>query len=241
MTAMPTMSEPDLFEHERAALLMAQSVHDHADAPLHECRAALGELMGHFERLMRDTSRLIRRSDRAELEMNRLNRQLQTLAEQLEYRATHDPLTGVLNRGAVIEGGSQALAQDSVCVIVLDIDDFKRINDAFGHPVGDAVIRDLAQCVSDVVADAARVGRVGGEEFTVFLPGHTLAQAMQVAEQIRECIARHTFRAPVGRTVTASFGVSANAAGASFNSAYARADEALYRAKREGRNRVVCA
>lgn len=134
------MSEPDLFESENSVLAHAKAVFCDVDAGEDAYRHTLGQLISYYERLMRETRRLIRRSDREELEMNRLNHRLQELAQELEYRATHDTLTGALNRGAVIDRATAALARGSLALIVLDIDHFKRLNDDFGHPVGDAVI-----------------------------------------------------------------------------------------------------
>lgn len=234
------MTEADLFQSEREALERALAVQGRA-ASADEYREALGDLTVEFQRLMRETSRLIRHSDRAERETNRLNRELQALTAELAYRATHDPLTGILNRAAIIDNGARHLAAQPLALIVLDIDFFKRINDEFGHPAGDRVLRDLAVCLSAVVADENRVGRVGGEEFTVLLPAHTLDEAAEVAERIRRRIEQHRFDAPIGRNVTVSLGVSWHPAGSAFEAAYARADEALYGAKRAGRNQAVCA
>jgi diguanylate cyclase len=82
------------------------------------------------------------------------------------------------------------------------------------------------------------IGRVGGEEFTVVLPGYEIDEALRLAERMRAAIAAHVFAAPVSRPITASFGVSNNAAGTDFDTAYGLADSALYTAKRSGRNRV---
>lgn len=229
---------PDLFESENEALQRARAIAVLGDAEASVYRASLLELTGHFERLMRETRRLIGRSDRAEREMNSLNLQLNTLAQQLEYRATHDALTGILNRGAIIDKSVQALAQCGAVMIVLDIDHFKRINDEFGHPAGDAVIRGIVDCLRRIVGEAGLVGRVGGEEFTVLVPGGSLEQGVALAEAMRAAIAEHHFAAPVLRQVTASFGVSASPAGTHFDTAYGMADTALYQAKRAGRNAV---
>ncbi|WPO97972.1 GGDEF domain-containing protein [Pseudomonas sp. HR96] len=232
---------PDLFESENEAVQRARAIAGLEDAEASVYRASLLELTGHFERLMRETRRLIGRSDRAEREMNSLNLQLNTLAQQLEYRATHDALTGILNRGAIIEKSVQALARCGAVMIVLDIDHFKRINDEFGHPAGDAVIRGIVDCLRRIVGDTGLVGRVGGEEFTVLVPGGSLAQGLTLAEAMRRAIAEHRFAAPVERQVTASFGISACAAGTHFDTAYGMADAALYQAKRAGRNAVQAA
>lgn len=234
---MPMPLMPDLFDLEQQALDAARAALAGDDAARH--RQALGELIAAYERLLRETGRLIRRSDREELEMNRLNQRLQELAAELEYRATHDSLTGVLNRAAIIERSNRLLKDDSVALIVLDIDHFKRVNDSFGHPVGDAVICGVVDCLKTAVPSDALIGRVGGEEFTVLLPGHALDIAEGLAEQLRRAVAEHGFALPDRRGVTASFGVSWLARGSSFDVAYGLADEALYAAKREGRNRVV--
>lgn len=234
----PADPGPDLFEQEAGVLQAARALYVADDADAERYRAALGDLTLHFERLMRETRRLIARSDRAERERNALNQQLQTLTQQLEYRATHDALTGVLNRGAVIDQAGQALRRNGGAMIVLDIDHFKRINDEFGHPAGDRVIQAIARCLQELVQAPAIVGRVGGEEFTVLLPTLARDEALAMTERLRQRIAQEaTGPAPV----TASFGLSLNPPGTEFELAYGLADAALYRAKRGGRNQVVLA
>ena len=230
-----TMIEADLFALESAALADAKAAcaDQHSDA-----RAALAELIVHYERMVRESRRLIRRSDRAELEMNRLNRQLQELAAQLEYRATHDPLTGALNRAAVIDQACAYLQQGDLALIVLDIDHFKRINDDFGHPTGDQVIRAVVQCLRQLLGPAAAIGRVGGEEFSVLLPHADTESALALGRSICRAIALQVFAAPVDRQITVSVGVSWCPAGTSFEHAYGLADQALYMVKRSGRNGV---
>lgn len=234
----PAEAGPDLFEQEAGVLQAARALYWADDADAERYRAALGDLTLHFERLMRETRRLIARSDRAEREMNALNQQLQTLSQQLEYRATHDALTGMLNRGAVIDQAGQALRQRGGAMIVLDIDHFKRINDEFGHPAGDRVIQAIARCLQELVQAPAIVGRVGGEEFTVLLPTLARDEALAMTERLRLRIARE---ASGPAPVTASFGLSLNLPGTDFELAYGLADAALYRAKRAGRNQVVLA
>lgn len=234
----PAEPGPDLFEQEAGVLQAARALYGADDADAERYRAALGDLTLHFERLMRETRRLIARSDRAEREMNALNQQLQTLTQQLEYRATHDALTGVLNRGAVIDQAGQALHRGGGAMIVLDIDHFKRINDEFGHPAGDRVIQAIARCLQELVQAPAIVGRVGGEEFTVLLPTLARDEALAMTERLRLRIAREKTGTAL---VTASFGLSLNLPGTDFELAYGLADAALYRAKRAGRNQVVLA
>jgi diguanylate cyclase (GGDEF)-like protein len=234
------MSQPDLFDLENLALLAARAVHDDAHASPAQQQHALGDLIASYERLLRETRRLVRRSDREELEMNQLNQRLQELAAELKYRASHDSLTGVLNRAAVIEHSNRMLLQGGLALIVVDIDHFKQVNDSFGHPAGDRVICGVVDCLKALVPDKAQVGRVGGEEFTVLLSDQSCEQALLLAEQMRESVASHPFQLPGLPCITASFGVSCLPRHSSFDIAYRRADDALYAAKREGRNRVVC-
>ena len=233
------IAEIDLFQAEEAALARALGVHGRANADAEAYRLALGELIARYQRLMREMRRVIRHGDRQERELNALNARLRQLAEQLDYKARHDSLTGELNRAAVIELVTQHLSRMSTSLIVLDIDHFKRINDEFGHPAGDAVIVELVRRLKNALPATGALGRVGGEEFTVVLPGTDLDAATRIADTMRCAIADRAFDAVSGRQVTASFGVSFNADGTTFDHAYARADQALYVAKRGGRNRVV--
>ncbi|WP_311222251.1 MULTISPECIES: GGDEF domain-containing protein [unclassified Acidovorax] len=245
MPTSDTGAATDLFHAEHQTLLAAQAARaacvatntTGAAAPI-DCAQALDELILGYERLLRETRRLVRRSDRAELEMNQMNARLQELAAELEHRANHDPLTGVLNRAAVIELVNRQFARADLALIVLDIDHFKRVNDSFGHPVGDRVILGVVACLKSVVPAAAQIGRVGGEEFTVVLPGQGVDASERVAQSLRQAIESHAFDLPDGSGVTASFGVSWAAQGGDFDSAYGLADEALYVAKRGGRNQV---
>ena len=233
------MSEHDLFRDEAEALAEAMRIAASADLSSAAYRDALSRLTEHYQRLIRETRRLIVHSDRQERELTKLNGQLKTLAAQLDHKARHDALTGVLNRGAIIERIAEMLTKADVAVIVLDIDHFKRVNDEFGHPAGDAVIVELVQRIKTALGERGDIGRVGGEEFTVALRDTDLAQAAATAESIRAHVADRRFAAVAGRPVTASLGVSWNARGISFDAAYARADQMLYEAKRNGRNQVV--
>jgi diguanylate cyclase (GGDEF)-like protein len=228
-------ADADLFALENAALALARAAHED---PRADTRAALAEMIVHYERLMRESRRLIRRSDRAELDMNQMNRQLHELAQQLEYRATHDPLSGALNRAAVIDQASACLEVRDMALIVLDIDHFKWVNDDFGHPAGDTVIKTVVTCLQALLGPDVAIGRVGGEEFSVVWPTVSVDEAMEVAANICDAIADQVFGAPINRQITASVGVSWNPAGTTFELAYSRADEALYAAKRAGRNCV---
>lgn len=238
VTDSSAVAAPDLFEHESAALERALRARDDTQLGPAELREALGDLAGHFERLMRESRRLIRRSDREERELNVLNGELHRLASQLEYKARHDSLTGALNRGAIFERAGRLLQRGPLALVVLDIDFFKSINDAYGHPAGDAVICEVVNRLRGAVPAGAEIGRVGGEEFSILLPDVALDEALLRAEAMRQAIAGQPFDCLPGRIVTASFGVSGTSPHGDFGDAYARADEALFEAKRGGRNQV---
>jgi diguanylate cyclase (GGDEF)-like protein len=154
-----------------------------------------------------------------------------------------DPLTGCLNRAA-LENRIQELTEQSainrqpVGLIVGDIDHFKLINDTYGHPAGDAVLVDVAYALRKQMRAYDSVYRIGGEEFLVVLPGSDLAKVADVANLLRRAIEETPKGA--GLVTTMSFGVSASTEGGLFDyrAVYSEADEALYEAKRAGRNRV---
>jgi diguanylate cyclase (GGDEF)-like protein len=167
---------------------------------------------------------------------------------ELERLATRDPLTGVLNRRAFHAALDKAWPEahrgghDITCMMV-DIDHFKRINDTHGHGVGDRVIQEVARKLQDTVRGTDLVCRWGGEEFCIFVTGLGVAAAADLAERVRMRIEREcgaALRETPGLRVTASVGVE-RAAGAddSADALIERADQALYRAKHAGRNRVV--
>ena len=155
-----------------------------------------------------------------------------------------DNLTGMLNRrslgGRVHELGEQAaITGDPIGVIVGDLDHFKTVNDTHGHQVGDAVLVDVAYSIRKELRAFDLAYRLGGEEFLVLLPGATAAEALELAGRLREAVEGN--RAG-GLDVTMSFGVSSSGGGAfDYDTIFAAADAALYRAKQNGRNRVEAA
>ncbi len=151
-------------------------------------------------------------------------------------RSERDHLTGVLNRQA-FEQAVRGEAPRGGAVIYCDIDHFKRVNDRYGHHVGDAVIRMLADVLA---ATGFTVGRLGGEEFAIFLPGNGANDAAGLAEVLRMHFHASTHPAMAAdHRLSASFGVADFGPGESPGEAMIRADVALYRAKGEGRNRVA--
>lgn len=164
---------------------------------------------------------------------------------EIAYRSSSvlDPLTGLLNRGA-LEDRFQELAEQArlmqapICVILFDLDHFKAINDTHGHDVGDQILREVAYQARKSLRKFELLYRIGGEEFLLILPGLDDREGARVAEQLRETIEK--IRLPGEIRVTASFGVSSGAGEAiDFQALYRQADQALYRSKSDGRNRVA--
>jgi diguanylate cyclase (GGDEF)-like protein len=161
---------------------------------------------------------------------------------QHRSQAVLDGLTGMLNRTA-LGARAQELAYQSqlsgepVGVIIADLDRFKQVNDVYGHARGDDVLRDVAYVLRKQLRAFDLVYRLGGEEFVVLLPGADEDHAAEVADRLRESISA----APIaGLPITMSFGVAASTRGGPFayDAVFARADAALYAAKRAGRDRV---
>jgi diguanylate cyclase (GGDEF)-like protein len=168
------------------------------------------------------------------------------LREELEFLATRDPMTGALNRRAFfaradVEWARSARSQRPLSVIAADIDFFKKVNDSFGHHVGDLVIKDYALRASHMLRLPDILARFGGEEFVILLPETGLKEACQVAERIRREVEKRQDKALPPYTVSLGVAV-ANAGHGDFSdlqALLAHADAALYKAKQGGRNRVA--
>lgn len=180
----------------------------------------------------------------------RLIRQKAELADALariQYLATRDALTGLVNRGHLGELLARELQRQRrkgarLSVLLLDVDHFKQVNDLHGHACGDAVLRHLAERAQTCVRACDTLGRWGGEEFLLLMPDTALEPARIGAERLREHLAREAVQHQ-GLTVpvTVSAGLAELRAGESIESLLERADQALYRAKALGRNRVEVA
>ena len=155
-----------------------------------------------------------------------------------------DTLTGVANRRGIERFGQDLFVQAAterkpVSVLSIDIDRFKAINDNFGHQAGDQVLARVARTCHEALRRADRLGRVGGEEFLAVLPHTDLDQAAEVAERLRATIAALPMADLVpGLEVTISAGVAALQGDNTLKDVLRRADQALYRAKKNGRNRI---
>jgi len=165
--------------------------------------------------------------------------------ETLAYQATHDPLTGMLNRRAILERLDKELSRahrhgDELAVGICDLDHFKEVNDTYGHQTGDEVLIGFAQILNENIRDYDSVGRLGGEEFLVVVPMKAGVDLASSFDSLRARLAASKISTRSGTlTVTVSIGVASAAAGSTVDEILEMADAALYRAKHEGRNRVV--
>jgi len=175
-------------------------------------------------------------------QLTKVNKVLKQRATKFEEISLHDRLTGVYNRAKFEQELQKEIDKftrydsESFALVFLDIDNFKKINDTYGHLIGDNVLKELALKVEKHLRKSDLFARWGGEEFVLILPLITLENAKKAAENIREYISSTDFE-EVGK-VTCSFGVSKFKKGDSFHSVILRADESMYEAKNSGKNRV---
>lgn len=160
----------------------------------------------------------------------------------LQELVIHDNMTGALNRKALQDRANQEIMryrryQHPFSLIMFDLDYFKEVNDRYGHAAGDRLLIRMVEVVSGLLRDTDSLYRVGGEEFVVLAPDTAIDGAMRLAERVRSAV-EYTDFSPVD-ALTISVGVSAMVEGTDFDNLLKRADEALYRAKNEGRNRVI--
>ena len=176
-----------------------------------------------------------------------LQEELLAAREALREQATHDGLTGLLNRSAILEMLRKELARASreghpLSLLMVDLDRFKQINDTYGHQAGDAVLHEAARRMKSTVRSYDSVGRYGGEEFLIVLPGCDGDSAFEQAQRVREALANVPFvNGPQHLPVTCSIGAASRAfpSGEDADALLREADLALYHAKDSGRNQVV--
>ncbi len=169
--------------------------------------------------------------------------ELKKLNEELQILAAHDELTGLPNRRVFHKDLTNAIRQANeksnytFSLVVLDIDHFKKVNDIYGHALGDKVLTELAKKMEQMIRPPHLVARIGGEEFAIIFYELNAEEATRQAEAVREFIAISEWDSIA---VTISVGVTQHKVEDTSNSLFTRADDALYAAKRGGRNRVIC-
>ena len=167
---------------------------------------------------------------------------------ELHQDVSTDALTDVSSRKTILEMAQQEFKRSrrrstDFAMLLIDMDDFKGINDQYGHQCGDAVLSETAKCIKAHLRKSDYVGRIGGEEFLVITPNTTSQDALNIAEKLRTMVAQLTFEAvckPAPNGISISLGISHLVDGLeNFNDMFHRADKALYASKKAGKNRVT--
>ena len=169
---------------------------------------------------------------------------LQDVLRELDFLATRDSLTGIYNRRKFFQLAQQMYveASDDLYALMIDIDHFKRVNDKYGHHTGDIVLKNITNAISQALPDSSLFGRMGGEEFAVLFNAGDQAQAMDMASLLQQKVNETLINTDGGSTIscTISSGVACKQGkSASLDSLLRQADNALYKAKKGGRNRSV--
>lgn len=174
--------------------------------------------------------------------------EIKLLQSRLEKLASTDDLTGLANRNAFMSKAETEFLRAqrykrSLSVIMIDVDHFKCVNDEHGHAVGDIVLREVSKICGEALRDSDTLGRIGGEEFVLLLPDTPIKNAEYVAERMRKQLASSPIKHNnIELLVTASFGVATiDHKDGTFNALIERADQAMYDAKKSGRNKVKSA
>ncbi|WP_156840475.1 GGDEF domain-containing protein [Novosphingobium aquimarinum] len=172
--------------------------------------------------------------------IRKLHSDLERAYASLERTARTDQMTGIANRDTFLTRVSSRLASRDGWLIVADADDFKQINDTYGHPVGDRVIAAIGKAIRGCVRGNDLCGRLGGEEFGIFIDSDDPNAALAAAERIRLAVSALDFAVAPGRSISPTISLGfARAAKGQLDQSLRDADEALYAAKRSGRNRTV--
>lgn len=167
------------------------------------------------------------------------NRALEAASSRLVEMARRDGLTGLLNRNAFFQAADIQVEHQGGAMMMIDADHFKQINDRHGHASGDAALIEIASVLRACLEPDVLVGRIGGEEFGVLVPGMSGRNAWRIADQIRCAIAAETLSSARGDfVVTVSIGVAACGPGVDIGALYKASDDQLLQAKRGGRNRT---
>ncbi|MEQ1770790.1 MAG: GGDEF domain-containing protein [Devosia sp.] len=209
-----------------------------------QLRSMAQRLIGETRRMQEANHQLEQKLEASRDDISQLQRDL----DEVRRESMLDPLTKIFNRKSFDEGMLKSFAEASdgdspLCLLLLDIDHFKRFNDTWGHQTGDQVLRLVAMTLKSNIKGKDMAARYGGEEFAAILPATDLEGALIVAENVRKAIQakellKRSTNEKLGR-ITASFGVAAYRKGDTPSSLIERADRCLYAAKHAGRNRVL--
>ena len=233
------------------------SFHDQLEQTAAQIEKAksLGEVSHLMQRLLAATHTMAQNSEMAKVELRGLQEQVQNTDQQIAHLhaeldrlnvvARHDPLTGALNRKGMDESMLREVSKmrrtnTPLSVVMIDIDNFKKLNDSQGHSVGDAALRHLAVVARECLRPQDTVARYGGEEFIIVLPDTPLERGIDAIVRLQRVLAERTFVNFGDKiAITFSAGVAQVMATEAVPQAIKRADEAMYQAKHAGKNRVV--
>ena len=203
-------------------------------------------LLDNYKKLFKQSKRLIRMSDKMEAELAITKAELEKYSKKLQMQATTDTLTGLANRRKITELLKEEIQKlegdnnNNFNIIMLDIDFFKKVNDNYGHPMGDEVIKKVSNHMQDKVGSEGVVGRFGGEEFLTILYNNNIQEAALLANKIRSDIESKKIEFEGKQiSVTVSMGIACSAETYEYQELLNKADERLYKAKENGRNQVI--
>tara|TARA_B100001939_G_C16921885_1_gene609784 strand:+ start:1142 stop:1879 length:738 start_codon:yes stop_codon:yes gene_type:complete len=203
-------------------------------------------LLDNYKKLFKQSKRLIRMSDKMEAELAITKAELEKYSKKLQMQATTDTLTGLANRRKITELLKEEIKKleednnNNFNIIMLDIDFFKKVNDNYGHPMGDEVIKKVSNHMQDKVGSEGVVGRFGGEEFLTILYNNNIQEAALLANQIRSDIESKKIEFEGKQiSVTVSMGIACSSETVVYQELLNKADERLYKAKENGRNQVI--
>jgi len=246
---------PPLTQHSMRPTPALRAYHDRVAALAEQIRATedistiidmLNEALAETRQLRTGDDELVA-ARRKVAEAERSIEAMKTELEQVKALVQQDPLTDTLNRRGIDDAFRREAARcdrsgAKLCVALIDLDDFKQINDRYGHPVGDRALQHVAAIARDALRPTDRIGRFGGEEFLFLLPDIGATECIAVLNRIKRSLAARALL-DAGTPVKISFsgGVVERAGQESLNDLIARADGALYRAKHAGKNRITLA
>lgn len=241
-----------IYEKEFALLEQAKNIQNQSPASQEALAEQFSQLTDEYERLLKRTVKITRVGDsnqRKLLAANELIEQqkdeLSLAYQQLDLISREDPLTKLSNRRDFIEKFQDEIhrferKRGSFSIIMGDIDDFKQVNDRYGHDCGDFVLVKIAELMRSAVRKLDCIARWGGEEFILMLPGTQTEGAIKVAEDIRKQIETSCFQfKQFNLSITITFGICPFQRGMDMNTCIAKADKALYQGKRQGKNQVI--
>lgn len=236
------MTSYELFQKELSVVDRISTVLQDERMSADVARSHLASLLDEYKKLLRQTQQLVKLNDSHASKLRRVNDSLKQYSESLEYSSSHDALTGLFNKGAITDIIHKQLELSDFVLILFDIDHFKKVNDTYGHQVGDQVLHGLAQLVKDNTKHKDFLGRFGGEEFIMLLndatPSECIAMAGKLLQDIEQTVLVEERETRI--SVTVSIGLTEVKQREAFAEVYARVDKLLYLAKRKGRNRIEC-